>query len=133
MTTSASATPSPCTSINPNGALGSSTAWYDQKAADAYPYDPAKANQLLNAAGWTKRNAQGYRTKDGAELTLTLPYGLDMNATQDDVNFFQIVQQEEKKVGINLVLEPVPAATFFSSGKGWPGVQGGCKSPTSTR
>jgi peptide/nickel transport system substrate-binding protein len=109
---------------NPNGALGSSTGWYDQKAADAYPFDPAKANQLLDAAGWTTRNAQGYRTKDGAELTLTLPYGLDMNVTQDDVNFFQIVQQEEKKVGINLVLEPVPAATFFSSGKGWPGVPG---------
>jgi len=35
------------------------------------------------------------KAKDGAELTLTLPYGLDMNATQDDVNFFQIVQQEE--------------------------------------
>jgi peptide/nickel transport system substrate-binding protein len=109
---------------NPDGALGSSTADADPAAAAAFAYDPATANQLLNAAGWTARNSAGYRTKDGKELTLTLPYGLDMNVTQDDVNFFQIVQQQEKKVGINLVLEPVPAATFFSSGKGWPGVKG---------
>jgi peptide/nickel transport system substrate-binding protein len=109
---------------NGNGALGASTPTYDAALADSYAYNPAEANKLLNAAGWTTRNAQGYRTKDGQELTIKLVYGLDMNATQDDVNLFQIIQQQEKKVGINLVLVPVPAATFFSSGKGWPGVPG---------
>ena len=63
------------------------------------------------------------RTKDGKELTIVLPYGLDMNVTQDDLSFFQIIQQEEKRVGFNLVLQSVPPATFFSSGAGWPGIK----------
>jgi peptide/nickel transport system substrate-binding protein len=109
---------------NADGALGSSTADYDKAAADAFPYDPAKANKLLNAAGWTKRNSAGYRVKDGKELTVKLVYGLDMNVTQDDVDLYQIIQQQEKKVGVNLVLVSVPAATFFSSKKGFPGVPG---------
>ena len=109
---------------NPNGALGASTAFYDKTAADAFSYDPATANRLLNEAGWTKRNSAGYRVKDGRELTLKLVYGLDRNVTQDDVNLYQIIQQQEKKVGINLVLVPIPAATFFSSGKGFPGIPG---------
>jgi peptide/nickel transport system substrate-binding protein len=109
---------------NADGALGSSTADYDKAAADAFAYNPAKANQLLNQAGWTKRDSAGYRVKDGKELTLKLVYGLDMNVTQDDVDLYQIIQQQEKKVGINLVLVPIPAATFFSSGKGFPGVPG---------
>jgi len=108
---------------NGNGALGASTPTYDAALANNYAYNPAEANKLLNEAGWTGRNAQGYRTKDGKELTIVLPYGLDMNVTQDDLSFFQIIQQEEKRVGFNLVLQSVPPATFFSSGAGWPGIK----------
>jgi peptide/nickel transport system substrate-binding protein len=108
----------------PNGALGASTPDYDASVAGAYSYDPAKANSLLNAAGYTKKNAQGIRVnKAGQELTIKLVYGLNMNVTQDDVNFFQIIQQQVKKVGFNVVLVPVPQATFFSSGAGWPGIK----------
>ncbi|MCL2007906.1 MAG: ABC transporter substrate-binding protein [Treponema sp.] len=36
-------------------------------------YDPAGANRLLDEAGYTRRNAQGYRMKpDGSELVLTI-------------------------------------------------------------
>jgi peptide/nickel transport system substrate-binding protein len=107
----------------PNGAVGASTPDYDASLADAYTYNPTEANKLLDQAGYTKRNAQGVRVnKSGQALTIKLVYGLNMNATQDDVNFFQIIQQQVKKVGFNVVLVPVPQATFFSSGAGWPGI-----------
>jgi peptide/nickel transport system substrate-binding protein len=110
---------------NANGALGASTPGYDPPLADAYTHNPSLSNKLLDEAGWSKKNSAGIRVNSaGQELTLKLVYGLNMNVTQDDVNFFQIVQQEVKTVGFNLVLVPVPQATFFSSGAGWPGIPG---------
>jgi peptide/nickel transport system substrate-binding protein len=108
---------------NANGALGASTPDYDAALANAYAYNPSLANKLLDEAGWSKKNSAGIRVNSaGQELTLKLVYGLNMNVNQDDVNLFQIVQQEVKKVGFNLVLVPVPQSTFFSSGAGWPGI-----------
>ena len=42
--------------------------FYDESAANMYPYDPERAIALLEEAGWTEINADGYRTKDGQEL-----------------------------------------------------------------
>ena len=39
-------------------------------AAEAYSYDPAKANALLDEAGWKDSNGDGVRDKDGTELKL---------------------------------------------------------------
>jgi peptide/nickel transport system substrate-binding protein len=44
-----------------NGALSPSTPDFDAALENAYPYSPAKANALLNEAGWTGRDAAGYR------------------------------------------------------------------------
>jgi peptide/nickel transport system substrate-binding protein len=44
---------------------------YDPSGVNPYAYDPAKANQLLEAAGWV-RGADGIRSKAGRRLTLTL-------------------------------------------------------------
>ena len=43
---------------------------YDPSLASMYPYDPAKAAQLLTADGWTK--AGGIWTKGGKKLALTI-------------------------------------------------------------
>jgi peptide/nickel transport system substrate-binding protein len=110
---------------NANGALGASTPDYNPALADAYTHNPSLANKLLDEAGWSKKNSAGIRVNSaGQELTIRLVYGLNMNVTQDDVNLFQIIQQEVKQVGFNVVLVPVPQATFFSSGAGWPGNPG---------
>lgn len=42
----------------------------DDSVADAYAADVNGANDLLDEAGWTERDAEGYRTKDGRRLTV---------------------------------------------------------------
>ncbi|MEM6428613.1 MAG: ABC transporter substrate-binding protein [Deinococcota bacterium] len=42
--------------------------FYDDSLADSYPYDPERAIALLEEAGWTEINDDGYRVKDGQEL-----------------------------------------------------------------
>ncbi|MFT4036042.1 MAG: ABC transporter substrate-binding protein [Patulibacter sp.] len=100
---------------NKNGALSPANETYDKSLDTAFAYDPAKANALLDEAGWTERNADGYRTKNGKELKLKLVYGTAKNAAQDDVQLFQILQANEKEVGIHVELVPVAPSQFWTS------------------
>jgi peptide/nickel transport system substrate-binding protein len=78
-----------------------------------YAYNPAKANQLLDQAGWTGRNAAGYRTKDGKVLTVTLPYSSNTGDTPPEVlTLYQDIQAAEKQIGFDLVFKPEDEATF---------------------
>ncbi|MGW4161934.1 ABC transporter substrate-binding protein [Streptomyces sp. NPDC004788] len=71
---------------------------YDASLEKSRPYDPAKAAGLLDEAGWTGRDGEGYRTKDGRVLTVVAPvYGKPSL-------FSQAVQGELKKAGIKLDL-----------------------------
>jgi peptide/nickel transport system substrate-binding protein len=42
--------------------------FYDPAYENTYPYDPERAVELLEEAGWTEINSDGYRVKDGEEL-----------------------------------------------------------------
>jgi len=81
-----------------------------------YPYDPVKAAQLLDAAGWKMGN-DGRRHRNGQ--TLTLRYSTTSNSTyraQDE----SIVLQDYQKLGIDLRIINYPSSTLFGSvfGKG---------------
>jgi peptide/nickel transport system substrate-binding protein len=105
---------------NGNGTESPSTPGYDDALANPFPYNPAEANKLLNEAGWTGRNSAGYRTKDGTALVLRLVYSEDINATEEDVDLYQLMQQEEKAVGIDLELVPLSSDTYWQSGSDQP-------------
>jgi len=93
--------------------LSTGTPDYDPALANEYAANPAKANQLLDQAGWTGRNAQGYRTKDGQVLTVTMPYSSNTGDTPPEVlTLFQDIQASEKQIGFDLVLKPEDEATF---------------------
>ena len=49
----------------------SPASWAYTDAVKPYPFDPAKANQLLDEAGWTEKDADGIRMKDGQKLDFT--------------------------------------------------------------
>jgi peptide/nickel transport system substrate-binding protein len=57
---------------------------------DAYSYDPAKANQILDAAGY-KKDSHGIRVdpKTGKEVTLRLAARSDSQTSQQSVQFVQ--------------------------------------------
>jgi peptide/nickel transport system substrate-binding protein len=93
--------------------LSTGTPYYDPAYADSFAYNPAKANQLLDQAGWTARNAAGYRTKDGKVLTINLPYSSNTGDTPPEaLTLLQDIQAAEQKVGFDVRLDPMDEAAF---------------------
>ncbi len=98
------------------GPLSSTTPFFDKDLRSHYANDPGKANQLLDAAGWTQRDGDGYRTKDGKQLAATLIYSSDPGDTPPaDVTLYQDIQAAEKEIGFNLVLKPIPQDQYFAA------------------
>lgn len=52
-----------------------------------YPYDPAKANQILDEAGWTDQDGDGIREKDGQKLVLPI-HGIASDTNQEMMGLF---------------------------------------------
>jgi peptide/nickel transport system substrate-binding protein len=97
-----------------NPSVSQATPGYDAAIASAYPYDPAKANQLLDDAGWSKRNAAGYRVNAaGQELTVKLAYPAGSVITDEGATLLQVLQQQWKQVGFNVNLIPETQAQTF--------------------
>lgn len=72
-------------------------------------FDPEKAKAELDAAGWTMNGE--FRSKDGQQLDLHDVIPADTpNATQEA----QIIQQNLKAVGANMIIDAVPSDDFFS-------------------
>ncbi|MDX6353245.1 MAG: peptide/nickel transport system substrate-binding protein [Streptomyces sp.] len=92
------------------GPLASSTPGYDTSLANAWSYSKAKAEQLLDELGYTGRDSDGYRTKDGKRLSIEQPYVQTFVSAQNHT--FDIgVQDALKQVGIELRLLPLDSAS----------------------
>jgi len=76
-----------------------------------YPYDPARAGALLDAAGW-KLGADGYRYKDGKKLELT---AAGTAGSAIDRAVFGVVQQNWKAVGVDLIEKQYSQAIGFAN------------------
>lgn len=87
--------------------LAANSRYYDPAFQDALAYDPAAANRILDEAGWTGRDAQGYRTRNGQRLSAAL-------LTYDNPAFpgsaSVAIQADLKKVGFELNLQLLPLA-----------------------
>jgi peptide/nickel transport system substrate-binding protein len=75
-----------------------------------YNYDPDKAKSLLDQAGWTV-GADGVRAKGGVKLSFKWSTTA-ANKTRADVT--QIIQQQLKAIGVDMILDYVPAQQFFA-------------------
>ncbi|WP_411344922.1 ABC transporter substrate-binding protein [Paenibacillus sp. WLX1005] len=69
---------------------------YTQDGINPYAYDPEKANQLLDEAGWTA-GSDGIRTKDGQKLTI---HYLGTKSPQTDV-FIAVATENFKAIGVD--------------------------------
>jgi peptide/nickel transport system substrate-binding protein len=98
------------------GPLSSTTPYFNKDLRSFYELDKDKANKLLDDAGWTQRDADGFRTKDGKQLSATLVYSSDPGDTPPaDVTLFQNIQAAEKEIGFNAVLKPLPQDQYFAA------------------
>jgi peptide/nickel transport system substrate-binding protein len=83
---------------------------YVDPSLKPYPYDPAKANQLLDQAGW-KTGTDGIRAKDGVKLDLR--YGTTTKEVRQSAQ--AIIQQMLAGVGVKVELLNYASDTFFAS------------------
>ena len=85
--------------------LAVNTPGYDPVARDALAFDPTAAGRLLDAAGWTGRDSQGFRTRDGQRLGATL---LTYDNPAFPANVSVAAQADLRKVGFDLQIELLP-------------------------
>lgn len=76
----------------------------------SFAFDPAKANALLDEAGW-KKGSDGIRAKDGKKLKLL--FQTSINAPRQKTQ--AIIKQAAAKAGIEIELKSVTGSVFFSS------------------
>ncbi len=94
---------------------------YVDPSIQPYPYDPEKAKQLLDEAGWVDSNGDGTRDKDGVELKLT--FGTTTREIRMDTQ--AVAQQQLAEVGIGVELLNYDSDIFFNGyGDGGPAATG---------
>lgn len=85
------------------GPLSNATRFYSPDFEHAQDYDPARAAQLLEEAGWTRRDEDGYRLKDGKRLQVRVILG---NRTPpSEFTLWEQVQATTRQAGIELIME----------------------------
>jgi peptide/nickel transport system substrate-binding protein len=84
--------------------LAANTRYYDPAFAGALVYAPATANRLLDEAGWSQRDAQGYRVRDGHRLSAEVLLAEGISPVADTV----AIQSDVKKLGFELRITQLP-------------------------
>ncbi|HBY97255.1 MAG TPA: hypothetical protein DEP84_25505 [Chloroflexi bacterium] len=88
------------------------TSWaYSDSAVLKYDYNPDKARQLLEEAGW-KPGGDGIREKDGQKLSFDL---LNIAGEQERVQILSFIQQEWKDIGIAVNIKNADVATMWGN------------------
>jgi peptide/nickel transport system substrate-binding protein len=88
-----------------NGYITPITPDYSENAT-AIEFDPAEANDLLDEAGWTETDSDGFRVKDGERLTAFIP---DTGTLAQTTQILELVQAQAKEVGFDVQIEQVSA------------------------
>lgn len=85
--------------------LSGTTRGYDGSHQDVLRYDPAEANRLLDEAGWTSRDAEGFRVREGHRL------GAELLVSEAASRSGPIALQADfKRIGFELRLSLMPTA-----------------------
>jgi len=84
--------------------------WVYNPNVPRYDYNPEKARQLLQQAGWEDTDGDGIREKAGKKLTFTIVtnQGNDLRAKTGE-----IIQRRFKEIGVDMQLRVIEWATFL--------------------
>jgi peptide/nickel transport system substrate-binding protein len=80
---------------------------YDASTEQVYSFDPEKAKQILDAAGW-KEGADGIREKDGQKLSIDFP----IISRPNDKAMAESIQASLRDVGIDFKVTPLERAAY---------------------
>lgn len=95
-------------------ALAENALGYKEQPAQAYEYDPDKAAALLEDAGWTEFDGDGYRVKDGQRLSLTVNEALPQPRSREVITK---IQEQLSRLGVQINLNPGDQATQNADSK----------------
>ncbi|GAA3647740.1 ABC transporter substrate-binding protein [Microbacterium marinilacus] len=74
--------------------------------------DVDEANSLLDEAGWTERDDDGVRTRDGERLTVRFPVSTNQSVAAEQ-SLFEQIQANVAEVGFEVILSPVDLGTWY--------------------
>ena len=95
--------------------------YYNSPPLVNYPYDPAQAIALLDAAGWIDSNGDGTRDKEGIEFEIT--YGTTIREVRQEAQ--AVIQEQLAAVGIKVEVQSIDDNLYFASyGEGGPAAKG---------
>ncbi len=84
------------------------SAWSDSSLTST-PFDPAKAQQILTSAGFTKGSDGIYKDKSGTPLSFTIK---TISGFSDWDSSLQLIQQQLKAVGIAVTVQDENTTTY---------------------
>jgi peptide/nickel transport system substrate-binding protein len=83
--------------------------WSYDRTVKPHPFDPQRAKQLLDEAGWIDHDHDGVRDKDGVKFEFEMLITTSNTAQQ----FAQLLQEECGKAGVIVKIRQLEGATFF--------------------
>jgi peptide/nickel transport system substrate-binding protein len=84
---------------------------YDMSSIQPWPYDPAKAAELLDQAGW-KMGADGIREKDGVKFQVKLVYSKLVDLWG---NIATVMQDQLKEIGIQVEVSEMEWSAYLGN------------------
>ncbi|SEG42493.1 peptide/nickel transport system substrate-binding protein [Nonomuraea solani] len=82
---------------------------YQDNAGELGTYQPEKAKQLLDAAGWKLNGAVRQKNGKPLDLRFVVPSGVQLSKSEGE-----LAQSMLAQIGVKLTLQPVPSDDFFT-------------------
>ena len=79
-----------------------------------FDYDQKAAATLLDEAGWTEKDAEGYRVKDGTRLELDFPVSTNQSIPAEQ-SLFEQIQATAKQAGFKVDLHPLDLSSWYGA------------------
>jgi peptide/nickel transport system substrate-binding protein len=80
---------------------------------DLFDYDPDAADDLLDGAGWTERDSDGYRVKDGVRLTVVFPVSTNQSIPAEQ-SLYEQIQATAKETGFEVKLAKLDLSSWYA-------------------
>ncbi len=93
--------------------ISPTTPFYDASLENSWPYDQKQSDSLLDQAGWTTRDADGYRTKDGKRLTIEWPLMPAEYIRDQRDTLGSAIQADLKKIGVEITRPRLDIGTYI--------------------
>jgi peptide/nickel transport system substrate-binding protein len=76
--------------------------------------DPEAANALLDEAGWSEKDEDGIRMKEGKRLTVRFPVSTNQSVAAEQ-SLFEQIQANVSEVGFDVQLSPVDLSAWYEA------------------